>query len=393
MSLYNQYKEKLRKLADINYSVAVLGWDQETNLPPKGAGLRAQQISTLAGIAHEMATSEEMGDLLGNLNEASGLDTKEKRNLELSWKQYNKSKKFSTDFIVRMSKATSNAYQAWVKARQEKNFSLFEKELTVVVNLLREKCDILEYEDHPYDVLLDVYEPDAKTAEINVLFEDVKKQLVDFVQEINDRPQVEDKWMYDFYDKDIQWDYGIDVLRQMGYDFKSGRQDLAAHPFTTSFGTSDVRVTTRINENNFHEMLWSCIHEGGHALYEQGLPEAEYGLPTGSTVSLGMHESQSRLWENNVGRCLPFWKYNYPKLQKLFPNNLKDVSLSGFYKSMNMVKPSFIRVNADELTYHFHIMIRFELEKGLIEGSIEVKDIPELWNQKYKEYMGIDCTG
>jgi carboxypeptidase Taq len=196
--------------------------------------------------------------------------------------------------------------------------------------------------------------------------------------------------MYLRYDKDQQWAFGLELLRQMGYDFEAGRQDVSSHPFTTNFSSQDVRVTTRTAEDNLNEMIWSCIHEGGHALYEQGLPDSEYGLPSGEYVSLGIHESQSRLWENNVGRSLPYWKCNLPRLKELFPENLKHVSPDDFYKAMNKVQPSLIRTNADELTYHFHILIRFEIEKALIEGTVEVNDLPALWNAKYKEYLGLD---
>ncbi len=184
----------------------------------------------------------------------------------------------------------------------------------------------------------------------------------------------------------------MDLLKQMGFDFEAGRQDISSHPFTTNFGPLDVRVTTRVNENDFHEMTWSCIHEGGHALYEQGLLAENYGLPAGEPISLGIHESQSRLWENNVGRCLPYWKGNYKKLVHLFPENLANVDVTSFYKAINLVKPSLIRTNADELTYHFHILIRFEIEKALIENKITVEELPEYWNSKYKEYLGIDVT-
>lgn len=198
--------------------------------------------------------------------------------------------------------------------------------------------------------------------------------------------------MTGYYNKDKQWQYGLAVLKQMGYDFDAGRQDISSHPFTVNFNAQDVRVTTRIDENNFSDMLWSCIHEGGHALYEQGLLPENYGLPAGEAISLGIHESQSRLWENNVGRSLTYWKVHYPKLQTIFPENLKNVSVGAFYKAMNQVKPSLIRTNADELTYHTHIMIRFEIEKLLIEGTLKVKDLPEYWNTKYKEYLGVNVT-
>jgi len=387
---YQKYFKTLQKATDIGNAIAVLGWDQETQLPAKGAQHRAQQIATLSGIAHEIGVSQELGDLLHQLSEDSSLSAKQAKNIELSLEDYKKTQKFSTDFVVKMSEATSNSFQAWIKAREANDYAIFRPALERMIDLKREECEIIGYADHPYDALLDKYEPKEKTKDLNILFTDVRRQLVDFVKEISEKPQVEDKWMYNHYDKDKQWKYGVDVLKQMGYDFEAGRQDVSAHPFTTSFSPLDVRVTTRITENNFHEMLWSCIHEGGHALYEQGLSVADYGLPTSETISLGIHESQSRLWENNVGRGLPFWKANYGALQQTFPQNLENVSLQDFYKSMNLVKPSLIRTNADELTYHFHILVRFEIEKALIEGSIEVKDLDSFWVEKYKEYLGID---
>src|ERR1700677_4001078 len=195
--------------------------------------------------------------------------------------------------------------------------------------------------------------------------------------------------MYLHYPKDKQWDFGIDLLKQMHYDFAAGRQDISAHPFTTSFNPKDVRVTTRIAEDYLKSMIWSCIHEGGHGLYEQGLPDSEYGLPSGEAVSLGIHESQSRLWENMVGRGLPYWKANMKTLHKYFPENLHQIGPEHFYKAANIVTPSFIRTEADELTYHFHILIRYEIEKALMEGKLQVKDLPAYWNARYKEYLGI----
>ncbi len=387
---YKLYQEKMQELADVNHAISVLNWDQETYLPQKGASLRAQQISTLTKIAHQLATSEELGDLLHQLSEQENLNEWERRNVTESLSAYQKKQKYNTEFVVRLSKVTSECYQSWLKARTASDFSIFQPALEEMIQLKREECELLGYDEHPYDALLDQFEPGEKTSNLLPLFKDVHQQLVDFVKEISDRSQVEDQWMYKYYPKDKQWQFGLEVLEQMGYDFKAGRQDVSAHPFTTSFGSNDVRVTTRIDEYNLYEMIWSCIHEGGHALYEQGLKQEDYGLPTGNYLSLGIHESQSRLWENNVGRSLPFWKANYKRLQEAFPENLQTVDLEKFYKTVNIVKPSLIRTNADELTYHFHILIRFLIEKELIEGSIKVKDIPQIWNQKYKEYLNID---
>lgn len=390
MKNYEKYKEALRKIADINYAAGVLNWDQETYMPPKGADIRAQQLSTLAGMAHELSTAKELGEVLDLLATDTSLSEKEKRNVKQSLKDYRDRKKYSTEFVQKMSRSISEAFQAWQEAKTKNDFSIYAPKLEKLVELKREESRILGYKDHPYDALLDQYEPGAKTADLTELFADVRAQLVDFVKKIAAVKQNDESFMQKHYDKQKQWEFGIDLLKQMGYDMESGRQDISSHPFTTSFSALDVRVTTRVNENDLSEMIWSCIHEGGHALYEQGLPNEEYGLPGGEAISLGIHESQSRLWENNVGRSLGYWKCNYPKLQKYFPENLANVSVEDFYKAMNIVKPSLIRTSADELTYHFHVMIRFEIEKALIEGSIEVKDLPATWNKKYKEYLGID---
>lgn len=390
MNNYEKYRLLLRKIADIQFASGLLNWDQETYMPEKGADTRAQQLSTLSGIAHELSTSNELGELLESLSTDTSLDAKQQSNIRHSLKSFRDQKKYTTAFVEEMSRTISETFQSWQKAKENNNFQLYAPQLKKLVELKRKEAQLLGFKEHPYDALLDQYEPGATTKELEVLFRDVRDQLVDFVKELASRGQVQDGFMYQHFDKDLQWKFGLEILQKMGYDFSSGRQDISTHPFTINFGAQDVRVTTRINENDLNEMIWSCIHEGGHALYEQGIPASEYGLPSGEYLSLGIHESQSRLWENNVGRGLPFWKANYPALQTLFPEQLGKVDLNDFYKAMNIVKPSLIRTSADELTYHFHILIRFEIEKALIEGSVQVDELPAIWNSKYKEYLGID---
>ena len=388
---YEKYVTTLQKLADIEHSIAVLGWDKEVNLPENAASIRSRQVATLSGIAHEIFTSDEFGTVLHQLNSSpEDLNFKQTRNVKNTLREFNKLKKYSNEFVIKRSKIISNTYHAWLKARKQNDFGLFKGPLKEMISIKKEETELLGYEDHPYDALIDIFEPETKTEQLTILFKDVREQLVEFVKQLNEKQQVDDSFLYKFYPKQKQWDYGIKLLKAMEYDFKTGRQDLSPHPFTTSFGSTDVRVTTRIDEHNFGNMTWSCIHEGGHALYEQGLPIDEYGLPSGKYISLGFHESQSRLWENNVGRGLGFWKFHYNDLQELFPGNLKNVGVHDFYKGINKVVPSLIRTESDELHYHFHILIRFEIEKGLIEGSIEVEDLDKIWNEKYKSYLGID---
>jgi carboxypeptidase Taq len=388
---YDKYVTTMRKIADIGYSVSVLGWDKEVNMPPKGAAMRSQQVATLTGIAHELFTDSDFSNNLEALNgKKKKLKLKKRRNIELTSKKQKRANKFTTDFIMKKSKVISEGYHAWLTARKANDYGLFKDVLAKLVEIKKEECRIVGYKNHPYEALLSEYEPGAKVEELDALFADVRVQLVDFCQKIKEKKQVDNSFLQQHYDKDKQWDFGIDILKIMDYDFEGGRQDLSPHPFTTNFSSSDVRVTTRIDEQNFGSMTWSCIHEGGHALYEQGLPLSEYGLPSGSAVSLGIHESQSRLWENNVGRSLPFWKANMKLVKKYFPEQTKSIGANSFFKAINKVEPSLVRVESDELYYHFHILIRYEIEKGLLDGTYSTDNLNEVWNAKYKEYLGID---
>ena len=387
---YEKYVQHMQKIADVNYSSAVLQWDQEVYMPEEGAKYRAQQLSTLSGIAHELSTADELGKLLNELNSDASLSEKQKANVKESLRHYTEQKKYTTEFVIKLTQTISESFQAWQKAKKENDFKLFRPHLEKLIELKKQECELLGYDEHPYDALLNQFEPGSTTKKLKTLFEGVRDQLVPFVKKIVSQPRPDDSFLTKHYDKDKQWQFGMDVLRQMHFDFEAGRQDISTHPFTTNFNAKDVRVTTRINENDFREMTWSCIHEGGHALYEQGLNADDYGLPSGEYLSLAIHESQSRLWENNVGRSSGYWKSNYKKLQDLFPENLKEVSVEKFYRAINIVEPSLIRTSADELTYHFHVMIRFEIEVGLLEGSVKVADLPRVWNEKYKSYLGLD---
>lgn len=387
---YKKFKKEYKKIADITYSIAVLNWDQETYIPKNGVEKRAQQIATLSGIVHEMSTSKMIGKLLKKLRKNKNLSKVKKKNIALAFKDYKQSKKFTTEFVMKESKAISIAFQAWIEARKQDNFDLYIPALTEIVKIQREKAEILGYKNHPYNALMNMYEPGATVQDIDELFKDVKEKLTPFTQKIFECKKPDNSFMFQHYPHQKQWDFGLDILKQIGFDFDSGRQDLSEHPFTTSFNSNDVRLTTRVDEDNFYDMFWSCIHEGGHGLYEQGLPAKQYGLPCGESISLGIHESQSRLYENNIGRSKAFWKTNYKKLQKVFPENLNKTTFDKFYKGINIVEPSFIRTDADELTYHFHIMIRYEIEKKVIEGTIEVKDLKKEWNAAYKKYLKID---
>lgn len=386
---YADYKKHLQQVHDLSVAAAILSWDKEVNMPINGAGFRAQQVATLNGLAHEQFTDPDFGTLINHLLMVES-DPQDKRNLERSKSDFQKATCLDRAFVERKSKIVSIGYHKWLAARKENDFSIFQPALAQLITLKREEADKLGYADHPYDALIDQFEPGYKSAQLDALFEQVKTELVAFVRDLRAKPTVDDSFLYHFYPKDKQWSFSLDILKNMGYDFNSGRQDISPHPFTISFSPNDVRVTTQVNEQNFATTCWSSIHEGGHALYEQGLPAKQYGLPLGQACSLGIHESQSRLWENQIGRSYLYWQAMYPNLQKLFPEQLGQTDLDAFFKGINKIEPHPIRIESDELHYHFHILIRYELEKGLMEGSLEVADLPQAWNSKYKDYLDVD---
>ena len=387
--LYSTYKTKMQKIADVKYASAVLQWDQETYLPPKGNDFRGQQIATLSEIAHQLFTDKTMGELLEQLSSCEDLTSSEKRNISLSNEDYKRNVKLSTAFVRQMSETVNQSYHAWAKARKENSFVLFEQPLHELIQLKKQEADMLGYEQHPYNALMNDYDKGLTVSKVDSLFVELKTPLLNLLDSLKNKRSIDNSFLFQEFKKDNQWEFGLEILNRIGFDFEAGRQDISLHPFTTNFSSKDVRVTTRIDEHDFSNMTWSCLHEGGHALYEQGLPADQYGLPLGEYCSLSIHESQSRLWENCIGRGLPFWQHNFKLLTNSFPKQLKDINIEKFYKGINSVSPSLIRTEADELTYHFHVMIRYEIEKMLIEGSLPTKDIPACWNEMYQKYLGI----
>ncbi len=386
---YNEYKSYMSKIADIGHSIAVLSWDKEVNLPSGSARFRSQQIATLSSIAHEMLTRPTLGVSLEKLLKDENLDLKEKNNVILSYKEYKKATNFTEEFVIKRSMLTSETFHAWLKAREENDWSIYLPKLKKLIELKREEASLLGEAEHLYDNMLDLYEPGMTVKKLDVIFKDVKEKLLPLLQKFKAKANDSYDFMSKNYDLDKQWEYGIKVLEAIGYDLTKGRQDKSEHPFTTSFSSEDVRITTRLKEDDFAYMLWSTIHEGGHALYEQGIPAEEYGLPSGSYMSLGIHESQSRLWENNVARDFAFWEHQFPVMQETFPEQLSDVNLIDFMRAINNISPNLIRTEADELHYHFHVMIRYEIEKKLMDGSIEIENLKNEWNDLYEEYLGL----
>ncbi len=387
---------RLLEIRRIQSAASVLSWDQETYMPAGGGAARAEQIATLEGLAHEKLVSREVETLLtGWVDPATGQapegwDEPSRSLLRETWRDFSRAKKLPSAFVVRLSRECSLAQQAWVTAREESRFSKFLPSLKTIIGLKREEAQYLGYRDSPYDALLDTYEPGATIAHLAPMFRELRERLVPLLKKVQGSGvTIDDSCVHQRFDQAKQMEFGRLVLVAMGYDFERGRLDLSAHPFTTSFHPTDVRVTTRVFETDLPSCLFSCIHEGGHGLYDQGLDPRYYGSPLGESLSLGFHESQSRLWENCVGRSRAFWRCFYPILQHTFPEQLATVPLDRFYAAINRVAPSCIRVEADELTYNLHIMLRVDIEQALIENRIQPDDLPELWNDTMQSYLGI----
>lgn len=392
-SALDRFKERWARISVLEQTIAVLGWDMETFMPEEGVNARSEQIALLTELAHRWLVSDETARLIGDAEEeASGKEyfSDEAAMLRVARRAYLQKVKLPEALVTRLARTTAKANSVWISARKNADFGMFAPILSEIIDINREEADLLGYSGHPYDALLDLYEPDLKTAEADRLFAEMKRELVPLVREITGRgPAPGNALLLQKFDTSRQEAFGLRVLRDMGYDFKRGRQDRSAHPFTTSFTPYDVRITTRFDEGDLLSALFSTIHEGGHALYDQGLPLDLVNTPLCQPISLGVHESQSRLWENIVGRSRGFWRHYLPVLKEHFPGQVDAVEPDEFYRAVNRVAPGFIRVESDELTYNLHIFIRFEIEKELVAGSLPVQDIPGTWNEKYRDYLGV----
>ncbi len=380
----------LAEVSDIQDATALLHWDQETYMPPKGAQGRGEQLATLASIAHRAFTDERVGSLLAELGGAD-LDPDDAKLVEVVQYDYDRATKLPEAFVNTFTKETSEALEVWARARKESNFTIFQPKLERLLELLKEKAELCGYAESPYDALLEEFEPGMTAGQLRPIFSDLatrQSALVERIVASGNQPDT--AWTRAEWDEDSQWTFTLNVLRDIGYDFDAGRQDKSVHPFTTDFGMNDVRVTTRVDTHDLFSALTGSVHEGGHALYEQGQNPADRRTPLAEGTSLGMHESQSRMWENIIGRSQPFWRHYAPILRDRFPGRLQNVTAEQMYAAINQVEPSFIRVEADECTYNLHIIIRFEIEVDLMEGRLAVADIPEAWNAKVKAYLGLD---
>jgi carboxypeptidase Taq len=393
MTKLEQLKERLAVVSDLNGAASLLGWDQQTYMPPGGAAARAEQLATLGRLAHETLISDEIGELLeGASAESTGSssDSDESCLVRVVRRDYEKARKVPAALVAEIARATSLGMEVWVQARKDSNFAFFQPALQRILDLQRDLARCLGFEESLYDALLDQYEPGMKKSELVRIFSEMKVGLVPLVQSISERlDRVDDVVLRKNYPEAVQWKFSLEAARRLGYDFQRGRQDKSVHPFTTSFSVNDVRITTRVDEQFLPTALFGTLHECGHALYEQGVSQNLERSPLASGASLGVHESQSRLWENLVGRSRGFWKFFLPRLKQAFPQNLQDVSLESFYRSINRVETSLIRVEADEVTYNLHILLRFELESELVESRLALADLPEAWNVGMKALLGV----
>ena len=390
-------RDVLGEVADLERAGAVLGWDQETNMPPGGVEDRANQLATLSRLAHERFTSSEVAELLDSAAAEVATLPAESDGASLvrvTRRDFEKAVKVPADLVAEMARASTTARPVWLEARARSEWSLFTGAMQVTVDLSRRLAEALGYAERPYDALIGLTEPGLTTARVESLFAQVKSAVVPLVRAIDGhRDRVDYSVLSRPVDEQRQLELSREIIGHLGYDFERGRQDLSAHPFCISFGPGDVRVTTRTGPTLGDSALLSSVHEAGHAMYEQGVPRSLDRTPLWGGASPGVHESQSRLWENMVGRSPQFCEWLFPRLRKAFPGSLEDVDAERFWRALNAVRPSYIRVDADEVTYNLHIMLRFEIEKDLLDGRLAVTDVPEAWGARVREYLGLEPPG
>ena len=390
MTAFEELKNYVGELADISHALALLSWDQQTYMPPKGGGGRALQVATLSSIAHERLTAPRLGELIAKASAAAALTADEKAYLyELNFSR-DRSMKLPATLVHELALTESEAFAIWAKARQEKNFALFRPQLEKLLELVKQKAACLGHDGNPWDALVPDYERGMPAAKVREYFAPLRDATVKLLRDIRSKPQVDTGFLDRKWPVDIQREFALRVIRDMGYDMAAGRMDNAPHPFCTNFGLYDVRITNRYREQNAIEGLMGAMHETGHALYEQGFRDADQRGPLAEAPSLGIHESQSRFWEVRIGHSKPFWEHYLPVMNQYYGGALEGVSADKLYRAVNKVEPGFIRVEADEVCYNLHVIIRFELEQRMLDGSLAVADLPAAWNALYKEYLGLD---
>jgi carboxypeptidase Taq len=387
-----ELKRRLWEVDDLESAASLLSWDQSTYMPPGGAEARGRQLATLGALAHQRLIDPQVGrllDALGPYADSRPPDSDEASLVRVTRRDYEKAVKVPPDFVAELSRHSAASYQAWTAARPANDFATMRPYLEETVRLSRRLADYFPGYAHIADPLIDFADEGLTAATLRSLFARLREELVPIARAITAQPPADDSCLRQHYPAGQQWEVGLEAIRRFGYDFRRGREDKTPHPFTTKFSTGDVRITTRLNEDDLREGFFATLHEAGHGLYEQGIRRDLEGTPLCRGASSGVHESQSRLWENLVGRSRGFWTFYYPRLQEAFPGQLGAVPVETFYRAVNKVERSLIRVEADEVTYNLHVMLRFDFELALLEGTLSVGDLPEAWRERFRADLGI----
>jgi carboxypeptidase Taq len=387
-----ELKNRLLEWSNLNGAGALLAWDQATYMPPGGAPARARQLATLGRLAHETFTDPVIGRLLDDLRsfeENQPPDSDDAALIRVTRREYERATRVPASFVAEFSAHGAEAYQTWTEARPANNFAKVQPVLEKTLDLSRKLANFFPGYESIADPLIDFSDYGMKASSVRAVFTQLRDQLVPIMRAITSQPPADDSCLHQHFPEDKQLDFGLEVAKRYGYDLNRGRQDKTHHPFMTKFSLGDVRITTRVKENFLAEALFSTLHESGHAMYEQGICMDYEGTPLAGGTSAGVHESQSRLWENIVGRSRGFWEYFYPRLQEAFPDQLRGVPLETFYRAINKVQRSLIRTDADEVTYNLHVMVRFDFELDLLEGRMAVKDLPDAWIERYQTDIGV----
>jgi carboxypeptidase Taq len=391
-SAWQEFRIRVQELSDLRAAGDLLEWDQLTYMPPGGAASRGRQLGTLRRLVHEKLIDPSMGQLLATLESSAATLPQESDNAalyRLMRRLYTRAVRVPPTFTAQVQDHLTGSYTAWTQARPANDFAAMRPFLEQTLVYSRQYADFFPGYQHPADPLIDATDHGMTVALIRPIFTQLRQALTPLVQEITGQGPIDDRCLYQYFPEDEQIAFGERLIQAFGYDLQQGRQDKSPHPFCTSFAPSDVRITTRVRNDDLRDALFSSLHEAGHALYEQGVDPALDGTLLAAGTSSGVHESQSRLWENLVGRSFAFWNHYYPQLQAWFPAQLADVSQETFYRAINKVARSLIRTDADEVTYNLHVIIRFELECALLEGKLTVADLPEAWRAAYAEALGI----
>ncbi len=393
MEAFDQFLKSIKGLSYLSSTLAVLEWDQQVYMPSQGSKVRGETMAYLAGQLHHKLVSKEFAQqlkLVRQLADDKKLNDKQMAIFKEVDRVYQRQRKLPQEFVEELAKSTAVAHHKWAEARQQSNYKLFLPYLKHIVELKQQEANYVGFKESPYDALLDTYEPGLTSAQLDEIFAPLKEFLIPFIKKIKRaKNKFNSRMIIGKFPLDKQQQFLKELNDQIGFSYETGRLDSSTHPFTTSFHPEDVRITTRYDERDIQYAIFSDIHEAGHAFYEAGLPPEHFGTPLAESISLGIHESQSRMWENQIGRSKQFWQHFYPLLRKYFPKPFKLIKLNDFYRVINNVQTSLIRTESDEVTYNLHIIIRYELEKDLIEGKIKVEDLSKLWNSKIKQYLGI----